>query len=386
MNSDCPKRFVVIQNIPSPYRLHLFTVLGQELSSRGYGLHVHFMSKGHAERPMAWLNPEISFPHTYWTDYGVGTHHSNPGLVVHLRRCVPADYLLVGSAWDTFTGIASSFVVPRKKGILWTEGNTKTPGKLDGFLGQFKRRVLSRFDYVAVPGQEGVGYVALHQQRTVKQMPVPVLLPNLIDERRFKLDPSASQSGVAELKGRLGVLASERLAICPARLETVKGLAGFLEGLPDKCLDGWKLLIIGEGSQRDAIERIVRARGLTERVILLGYVPYEEMPLFYAASDLFVLPSLYDPNPLSVVEAMHSGLPLLLSKQVGNYPEALIAGKTGWGFSPFDVREMGAAAVQAFSATPGLLREKGREAKRQADLVWGSETAIRNFADALGIA
>ena len=378
-------RFVAIQNIPSPYRIHLLQTLHRELSARGVQLHVHYMAKGHAERPVAWRDPQIPFPHTYWRDYGWHAHHWNPGMVRTLRQGGPVEYLLVGSAWDTFTGISATLRVGRKKGILWTEGNTKTPGRLDGALGWFKRLILGRYDFVAVPGQEGVGYVALHQQRTARRMPGPVVLPNLIDESRFRVKARWTQREIADTRNRFGVLPSERLALSPARLEPAKGLVEFIEKVPAGVLEGWKWIIVGEGSQKTKLEEVLRSQGWGDRVSLLNYVPYEEMPLLYAASDLFVLPSVYDPNPLSVVEAMHSGLPLLLSNQVGNYPEALLEGATGWGFSPFETGEVRVAVQQAFTASPHQLQRCGVAAKAQAEKVWGSESAIRNFVDALGI-
>ena len=186
-------------------------------------------------------------------------------------------------------------------------------------------------------------------------------------------------------RAKYGLGVSDRLALCPARLEPVKGLLGFLYSMPIDALKGWKLLIVGEGTEKAALEGAIEQRGLKDTVHIENYVDYKKMPSLYAAADLFVLPSIYDPNPLSVIEALHSGLPLLLSKQVGNYPEALLEGETGWGFSPFDVVELRSAMRQAFSASTGQLREYGRNAKLQAEKVWDSKHAICKFLDSLNI-
>lgn len=377
------RRFIVILNIPSPYRLHLLRMLGREISRRGLRFHVHFMAKGHVDRPDSWHAPNISFSHTYWKDFGCHTFHWNPGLILHLRAGEPPDYLMVGSAWNTFTGIAASLSVRRRSGILWTEGNTKSPGRLDGVLGRFKRKILACYNYAAVPGKEGVGYLDLHQRRTDKRMPTPVLLPNLIDETRFRERSRWDRQAIDDTRGGLGVRPGERLAISPARLEPCKGLIEFVEALPGLLLDGWRWVIVGEGTLKSRLDEAVEKHGLSDRVTILNYVPYEDMPLLYAAADLFVLPSVNDLNPLSVVEAMHSGLPLLLSKQVGNYPEALREDETGWGFSPFDISEMRQAAQQAFTASTEKLRVYGCAAKARAMQVWGSETAIVRFVDSL---
>lgn len=391
--SDCNshgRHFAVIQNIPSPYRLHLFSELHRQLTERGIAFHVHFMSRGHVRRPAAWRDPEIGFPHTYWRDYGFLTRrmccHFNLGMLACLQRQRSPDYLLVGSPWDTLTGICASLLLHCRTGILWTEGNTRTPGQLDGAVGAFKRLVLSRFAFAAVPGEEGCRYVALHQARTRRKMPVPVLLPNLVDERRFRPRANWSPAEIAQARSRIGAQPGSRIAICPARIEPVKGLCEFFALLSPELLQGWQVAIIGEGSQVLQLQDVLRARRIEAHVQVIPYIPYGEMPVLYAAADLFLLPSRHDPNPLSVVEAMHSGLPLLLSDRVGNFPEALAEGGNGWGFSPVDAAAATHAAAQALGAPAGQLENMGRESQRRAQKYWGTAAAVARFLDAVGAA
>jgi glycosyltransferase involved in cell wall biosynthesis len=385
MNALPATRFDVVLNIPSPYRIHLLRILDEELRIRGAKLHVHFMAEGHAERPASWRNPHVPFAHTYWKDFGRGSWHFNPGLVRHLSRTGPCDYLVTGTSWSTFTGIALALTCPRRTGILWAEGNTKTPGKLDGLPGLFKRLILRQYDFAAVPGSEGAAYIRLHQKRTTRKLPTPVVLPNLIDETVFKPRVEWPASDVLQIRKQFNVGPTDKLAISPARLEPVKGFLEFIRDLPVESLAGWRWLIIGEGSLKADISRLLDSRGLAERATIINYVPYDRMPLLYAAADLFVLPSVYDPNPLSVIEAMHSGLPLLVSSQVGNFPEALLEGQTGWGFSPAAASEIRAASHAAFTAPDDLLRRCGLIAKQQATQVWCSTAAIRRFLDQIGL-
>ena len=128
------KSFHVIQNIPSPYRLHLFNEMWKQLQELGIEFHVHFMSdmsRGHDERPLSWRNPKIDFPHTYWRDFGFKYYHYNPGMLRYLKRIKPA-YLLIGSTFDTFTGLLASQGFKSSVKCAWSEGNTKTTGKMDG--------------------------------------------------------------------------------------------------------------------------------------------------------------------------------------------------------------------------------------------------------------
>lgn len=101
------------------------------------------------------------------------------------------------------------------------------------------------------------------------------------------------------------------------------------------------------GSMKQVIESTIQERGLSRNVVVLDPVAYECMPGYYAAADLFVLASVQDPCPLSVVEALHSGLPLLLSRRLGNASKALEESGNWWSFDPLDLRNSKSADVVA---------------------------------------
>ena len=366
------KKFWVVHNIPSPYRLHIFNALWKECKSRDLDFHVHFMSdmsRGYDERPKSWRNPKMDFPYTYWRDYGFGQRHVNPGLLWHLHRHQP-EYLLAGSPFDTLTGMLAGWMT---KGVTctWCEGNTKTPGKMGGVLGCVKRFALGGYKYVAVPGSDAAKYIAMHQQRTKSKMPMPVMLPNLVDEARFcKSDQPKKDAGV-------------RKAIIPARLKPVKGLMEFVGLLTPEMLDGWQIAIIGDGELKEPLVKLISERGLSGNIEIKPFVPYEEMPRYYAESDLLVLPSIYDPNPLSVVEALHCGLPIALSSEAGNVDEAVTEGKNGWVLPVKDKKRFSAVLAEVFSTPLERLREMGRWSKSHNAQYWNTERAIKGFTDAM---
>lgn len=86
------------------------------------------------------------------------------------------------------------------------------------------------------------------------------------------------------------------------------------------------LVIIGEGSERSILERKIEDLGLSPYVILPGYKENasEYLPYF----DIFVLPSLTEGLPMTILEAMRAGVPIVASS-VGGIPEALSYGKGG---------------------------------------------------------
>ena len=381
------KSFHVIQNIPSPYRLHLFNEMWRQLTALGIDFHVHFMSdfsKGHKERPLSWHNPKIDFPHTYWKDYGFGCHHFNPGMLRYLRRVKPT-YLLIGSTFDTFTGFLASQGFKSSVKCAWSEGNTKTTGKMTGLLGWIKRTAFSGCQFVGVPGRDAANYIALHQSLTKKKMPTPIFLPNLIDETRFRPRKGFESSNIDNLRKELGV-EDKKLCIIPARLEWYKGLKEFLSNLPLQLIvDNWKILILGQGSLNEEIKNIIEECKLGNSISILNYVSYEKMPMFYAASDLFLLPSLMDRNPLTVVEALHSGLPIALSCMAGNVEEGVTEGRNGWVLPVKNDVEYREILMSIFSTDIKTLQLMGEKSLTENAQFWNTKGVIQQFFSALGI-
>lgn len=381
------KSFHIIQNIPSPYRLHLFNEMWRQLHEVGIEFHVHFMSdmsRGHDERPLSWRNPKIDFPHTYWKDYGIKHHHYNPGMLCYLRKVKP-DYLIIGSTFDTFTGFFASQGFKSSIKCAWSEGNTKTTGKMGGILGWIKRQAFSGCKFIGVPGSDAAKYVALHQSLTKKKMPTPVYLPNLIDEKRFKPRAQFSSEIIVTVRRQLNA-DDKKLCIIPARLEWYKGLKEFLTAASTiSSIHDWRIVIMGQGSLNEEIQTLIEELKLDQIVSILNFVPYAEMPAFYAASDLFLLPSLMDRNPLTVVEAVHSGLPIALSCMAGNVEEGVTEGKNGWVLPVKDEAQYGEKLKAVFSTDVETLHEMGQHSLKENAQFWDTKLAVRNFLKGLGV-
>lgn len=119
-----------------------------------------------------------------------------------------------------------------------------------------------------------------------------------------------------------------RLGLGPAPGDTVvlyagvlnqrKNIGALLEALA-RLPDGFKLILAGDGPAeyiRDLKER-ARGLGIGERVAFAGYVAYPELPPYYYACDLFVLPSLYEGMPKVLLESLASGKPSIIHSGYG---------------------------------------------------------------------
>ena len=101
----------------------------------------------------------------------------------------------------------------------------------------------------------------------------------------------------------------------------------------------WGLILVGNGPQKEEIEKYMNEHDI-KNVYLSGFRQKQEIVNFYAVSDVFVLPSTYEPWGLVVNEAMASGLPVLVSKKCGCYPDLIKEGINGFSFDPYDTNQL----------------------------------------------
>jgi glycosyltransferase involved in cell wall biosynthesis len=89
------------------------------------------------------------------------------------------------------------------------------------------------------------------------------------------------------------------------------------------------LLIVGDGPERENLEDIVRHMPIASRVHFSGFVDYGKIPNYLASSDIFVTASVSEVHPLSVIEAMGAGLPVLGIESPG-IADTVVNGKDGF--------------------------------------------------------
>ncbi|MCL4508443.1 MAG: glycosyltransferase family 4 protein [Chloroflexi bacterium] len=131
------------------------------------------------------------------------------------------------------------------------------------------------------------------------------------------------------------------------------------------------MLVGGKGWLYEGLATHAERQGVSTSVQFVGFVPAQEMPLWYAAAEACVFPSLYEGFGFPVVEAMACGTPVACST-ASSLPEA--AGDAALLFDPFAEEEI--AAVLGRLATDAMLRTFLRErGRRQAERFSWRETA-----------
>lgn len=125
-----------------------------------------------------------------------------------------------------------------------------------------------------------------------------------------------------------------------SRLRPFKNIHSLVRIMPGilRVMPSTKLVIVGSGEEEMRIKALVARLNLAKSIFLISrYVDYHtEMPLAYASADLFALPTLQDVLPISLLEAMSSGLPVVASA-VGGIPDVVRNGSDGYIVMPGDL-------------------------------------------------
>jgi glycosyltransferase involved in cell wall biosynthesis len=134
------------------------------------------------------------------------------------------------------------------------------------------------------------------------------VVPNGVDLKPFRRsDQSVDRS-------ELGFNKDDIVLIFVGRLGVEKNLAFLLRAFLGvaQAFSNVKLLLVGSGPEKENLQYQVKLADPTGSLVhFAGFVPYEQLPGYLAASDAFVTASVTEVHPLSVIEAMAAGLPVL---------------------------------------------------------------------------
>ncbi|MEO5374876.1 MAG: glycosyltransferase [Alphaproteobacteria bacterium] len=205
----------------------------------------------------------------------------------------------------------------------------------------FRRLVLSRCSKVVLPSQ------TLHEiAATVWRIDRRRLayIPNGIDLERFAVAPDPA------FVASLGLAPGEPVVGTVAALRREKNLGRLLRAFVRvNAAQPARLVIVGDGPERAALEAEAARYGIARRVVFTGRIPDPER--LYGAFDVFALSSDTEQMPLSVLEAMAAGLPVA-AVDVGDV-RAMVSAENRPLIVPRDERQLGEAIIK-------LIRYPGR--------------------------
>lgn len=214
--------------------------------------------------------------------------------------------------------------------------------------------------------------------RRLRITPAPTAVGNGRDPSVFRPNPAAR----ARIRTALGVPDDRPVVISVARLVAHKGLAEIAVALRD--VPEAEFWVVGERLATDRgpdVAAALRAAGLDDRLRLLGY--REDIPDLLAAADVFALASRFEGLPMSVIEAMLCGLPVVAC-DIRGPREQVVHGETGLLVPPSDVAGLG-VALRDLLADPARRAAMGATGRARAVERYDEARVVARTLDALGL-
>jgi glycosyltransferase involved in cell wall biosynthesis/2-polyprenyl-3-methyl-5-hydroxy-6-metoxy-1,4-benzoquinol methylase len=218
---------------------------------------------------------------------------------------------------------------------------------------RIKPRLFRWLERLAFPRAAGVIVTSSEMEALLRSHPSHPRLacfPNGVDTERF-----SPPAGARPPRTRGTV-------IYAGRLEQEKNLARLIDAMSAIRDPAARLVLLGDGSLRGALERRARAAGLDAE--FKGVVPHSELPRHFHEADCFALPSLTEGHPKALIEAMACGLPCAASAR-GGIPTLLEDGVTGLLFDPEDTADI-ARTIGRLLGDAALARRLGDQARAVA--------------------
>jgi glycosyltransferase involved in cell wall biosynthesis len=190
----------------------------------------------------------------------------------------------------------------------------------------------------------------------------------------------ASVDGRAATRRMLGISDDSFTVGWIGRMTGVKRTSDVLlafKALRERGVDAF-LCMIGDGPERPLLEQRAHELGIMKRTLFLGY--QEEVAPFYAALDAMILPSGNEGTPVSAIEALAAGRPVVATR-VGGVPDVVREGEDGFLVAPGAVDEL--AERLALLASDDDLRRRMGEAGRERVLPRYSVERLIDDVDAL---
>ena len=170
-------------------------------------------------------------------------------------------------------------------------------------------------------------------------------------------------------RDRLG-LNGERILLYVGRVEPLKGLDLLVETAAQMdSEDGVRMMVVGAdangGQEMDRVKQLAKERDLEDQIDFVGQVDHLELPLYYNAADVCVVPSYYESFGLVALESMACGTPVVATR-VGGLSTIIQHGRTGY-LKPWRCPDAFANSVEMLISSDSLQQSMGEAARQRAE-------------------
>lgn len=199
---------------------------------------------------------------------------------------------------------------------------------LPGLYHRVEDLTLGSMDRIFVVNRDGLAFYRRRHPELADRLE---FLPTWVDDTVFVPEDAAGRAAArATALGEIGASAGDRIVLFVGRLEAQKDPELLVDGAVTamRADPGLRLVIVGDGGLRPAVERRAALSGFGDRIHLLGFRPPEAVATLMHAADALLLPSRFEGMPITVLEALATGLPVVATP-VGEVPSLVRDGETG---------------------------------------------------------
>jgi D-inositol-3-phosphate glycosyltransferase len=181
------------------------------------------------------------------------------------------------------------------------------------------------------------------------------------------------------VRERLG-LNGEKILLYVGRVEPLKGLDLLVETAAQMdSEEGVRMIVVGAdangGQEMDRVKQLAKERDLEDQIDFVGQVDHNDLPLYYNAADVCVVPSYYESFGLVALESMACGTPVVATR-VGGLSTIIQHGRTGY-LKPWRCPDAFANSVEMIISSEGLQQSMGEAARLRAEgMGWDNVAAM----------
>jgi glycosyltransferase involved in cell wall biosynthesis len=241
--------------------------------------------------------------------------------------------------------------------------------------------VVGRLNHWLTPLTDAfIGVAPAHGQYLIEHERFPAervhVIPNGVDTERFRPQPPNP-----ELRRQLGLPDTAPVAGILAALRPEKNHEMFLEVAAQvrREMPAAHFLLIGDGPRRPILEQLTAQLGLTDAVHFLGTRP--DVPELLSLTDVVLLTSHVEANPVSILEALAVGKPVVATR-VGSIAQSVLDREMGYLVEPGDAAAMAAHVVELFRKLK-LAAELGAAGRQHVVANWSLDRMVEGYEDLL---
>jgi glycosyltransferase involved in cell wall biosynthesis len=287
-----------------------------------------------------------------------------PRLTQLLRQRQIDAVVTVGAGDKMFWGRLAA----RRVGVPVVLSALHSTGWPDG-IGRLNRWLTPLSDaFIAVADSHGAHLI--HNERFPAEK--VVVIPNGVDTERFAPVPD-----VLAARHEMAIGPADPVVTIVAALRPEKNHELFLKVAQQVSnqMTNAKFLVVGDGPRREPLEQIARELNIADRVRFLG--SRSDVPGLLSASDVFALTSHNEANPVSILEAMSVGRPVVTTN-VGSIREVVVDGHNGFLVPPGNGEQL-TTRIVGLLEDPIRCQEMGAAARQTVVAGWSVDNMVRNY-------